>query len=321
MTNDGQPTGAERLAAFRDTVCNTFVPLEASTDAVDEFRGDIQTRPIGQVHVSSIEATRLLVRRTPRLIKAGDPEFYKLGLQLTGYSVVVQDGREAALTPGDFAVYDTTRPYQIAADEPHRMLVVMFPRKLLQVPTEQMVGLTARRVSGRQGLGAVVSPFLRGLAQQIPSPDPVVGVHLSDAVLDLLAASFAEQLEADGSIAPETRRNALLLTIRSFIEDRLDDPQLNVNAIAQAHHVSVSYLQKLFASDGQTVSGWIRNRRLERCRRDLADPRLEDTSVSAIGSRWSLTNPAHFSRLFKTTYGMTPSDYRIAASPVRGLQP
>jgi AraC-like DNA-binding protein len=37
------------------------------------------------------------------------------------------------------------------------------------------------------------------------------------------------------------------------------------------------------------------------------------TSVSAIGARWALWDAAHFSRLFKSTFGASPRAYRQAA--------
>ena len=61
------------------------------------------------------------------------------------------------------------------------------------------------------------------------------------------------------------------------------------------------------------MAGWIRERRLERCRRDLTDPTLADWSVTAIALRWGLTDPAHFSRAFRTAYGLSPTEYRRAA--------
>ena len=53
---------------------------------------------------------------------------------------------------------------------------------------------------------------------------------------------------------------------------------------------------------------WIRAARLERCRRDLLDPALGDQTILAIASRWGLPGPQHFSRLFRATYGCSPSD-------------
>ncbi|MFX5558838.1 helix-turn-helix transcriptional regulator, partial [Acinetobacter baumannii] len=83
--------------------------------------------------------------------------------------------------------------------------------------------------------------------------------------------------------------------------------------IAAAHHISVRYLQRLFETEGTTVTTWIRQRRLERIRRDLADPRI-DRSTSAVAARWGLADASHFSKLFKAAYGMTPRQYRLAAS-------
>jgi AraC-like DNA-binding protein len=75
-------------------------------------------------------------------------------------------------------------------------------------------------------------------------------------------------------------------------------------------HVSTRYLHRLFADEGSTVSGWIRQRRLEGCRRDLADPSRCDETVTSIGSRWGLTSSAHLSRLFREAYGVSPTEYR-----------
>ncbi|NTW39478.1 MAG: helix-turn-helix domain-containing protein, partial [Cellulomonadaceae bacterium] len=43
------------------------------------------------------------------------------------------------------------------------------------------------------------------------------------------------------------------------------------------------------------------------------DPLLLDESVTQIAARWTFTDAAHFSRMFKATYGVTPSSYRHLA--------
>lgn len=70
------------------------------------------------------------------------------------------------------------------------------------------------------------------------------------------------------------------------------------------------------------MAAWIRQRRLERCRRDLLDPALADLPVSAVAARWGLMNAAHFSRAFRAAYGLPPTEYRRAVSvPARPFAP
>jgi AraC-like DNA-binding protein len=147
---------------------------------------------------------------------------------------------------------------------------------------------------------------------------PASAARLSSVVLDVLTTSISERLHQDSAVPPESHRRTLMLRIHAFIEQHLADPELNPAAIAAAHHISSRYLHRLFALDDTTVAGWIRQRRLERCRKDLTDPFLRTLPVSAIAARRGLPDPAHFSRLFRGAYGLPPGDYRrasLAAGP------
>jgi AraC-like DNA-binding protein len=306
----------ERWEAWRHLISGAFVPLEPDVDDPRQFGGGaLRLDRLGQVQVSEVSGDAQVVRRTRRSIAAADPEYYKLGVQVRGYCVLTQDGREAPLTPGDFAIYDTTRPYQLAFDERFRMLVVMFPRQLLSFTPDQMSRLTAVRVSGRQGLGALVSPFLTTMARQAEGLDARGAVRLSDNVLDLLTTVFAARLDRQGEIPVGSRRRVLFLQTQRYIETRLADPDLSPGTIAAAQHISTRYLHRLFEEAGTSVTAWIRTRRLEHARRDLADPAHGSASVSAVAARWGLVDASHFSRSFKEAYGQTPREYRSAHSP------
>ncbi|WP_442945862.1 helix-turn-helix domain-containing protein [Nonomuraea sp. LPB2021202275-12-8] len=69
-------------------------------------------------------------------------------------------------------------------------------------------------------------------------------------------------------------------------------------------------MQRLFAGEGHTIRGWIQQRRLERCRRALADSLMDSLPISLIAARWGFASEAHFSRLFRKTYGAPPVSYR-----------
>jgi AraC-like DNA-binding protein len=117
-------------------------------------------------------------------------------------------------------------------------------------------------------------------------------------------------LDTHSAAPPRTRGRALLDQVQAFIQANLGNAQLTPGAIAAAHHISLRYLHKLFHAEGHTVGGWVRERRLEQCRRDLADPCLAARPIHAIAARWGYTSPAHFSQAFRRAYGLSPRQFR-----------
>jgi AraC-like DNA-binding protein len=102
----------------------------------------------------------------------------------------------------------------------------------------------------------------------------------------------------------------LLARVQAFIDGRLGDARLSNREIAAAHHISPRLLHRLFEEQGTSPARWIRERRLERCRRDLLDPARRDLPASAIAWSWGFASAAHFSRVFRAAYGHPPAEYR-----------
>ncbi|MGF2949045.1 AraC-like ligand-binding domain-containing protein [Microbacterium alcoholitolerans] len=307
---------SERFDAWRDAVNHSFVPLMADNPDPEErrrFTGALVAQPLARANVATVSGSPVRVTRSERQIARSDPGHIKLSLQLDGYSVITQDGRDAALAPGDFAFYDTTRPYTLDFAERHRMFVVMLPAEALHVDRQTLSHLTALRFSGRQGLGAIASSFLGALSSQLDIASLNETLSLSDAVFDMLSAVIADRMGTLGLLDPDIYRRTLKSHIEAHIYARLDDSTLTVSSVAAAHHISVRYLQKLFEDQQETVSGWIRHRRLEASRRDLASPASPQT-IASIGARWGFTDAAAFTRAFRHQYGLTPSEYRASAT-------
>jgi AraC-like DNA-binding protein len=192
-------------------------------------------------------------------------------------------------------------------------LPMVFPRQLLPLRPEEVARLSAVRFPGDQGTAALVSSLARQLVRRLDDRDAGDGARLGGAVLDLFSVALAARLDRATRVPPETRQQALRHRIQAFIETHLGDPELSPATIAAAHHLSVRSLYQLFEGEQTGVAGWIRRRRLERCRRDLLDPALAARPVSAIAGRWGLRNAAHFSRAFRAAYGLSPVEYRTLA--------
>jgi len=304
-------TVAERnkLEYWREIVCDTFVELECRTAAAVGFYGSIDSRALGDIRFTRVTSTTQHVVRTPSRIARSDLEYFFLSLQLRGRGCHKQDGRVAHLAPGDFVIYDTTRPYELLFGDPFSQLVLSLPRELVKSRLADAERLTACTVQGQSGSGRLASVFIRQLAAQIESLDGSSLLRLHASAVDLIATALAEQRRHVGSAASRSR-NVLTQRVLQFIEDSLRDPALNCQVIAAKHRISERYLRVLFQGLGTCASDWMWRRRLERARQDLTDPRQHHLSVTTIGFSWGFKDAAHFSRAFKQQFGCTPTAAR-----------
>ncbi|MFI6291450.1 helix-turn-helix domain-containing protein [Nonomuraea sp. NPDC050790] len=297
----------EREELWRHTVARSFVPLDFAFEAA--CSGEITGRRIGRVVVTEVTAGPHRAERTERHVRSSaGPAFYKLSLPVSGRLRIRQDGRDTPLQPGDLTIYDTSRPYQVVFDGTCRVIVVMFPRQELRLPQRAMREVTARRVAGGRGLGGVVCPLLVNLVGHLDEIGAVGAERLADNIVDLVATLYASCL-GEHAAAPAS---PLRERVKAVIAARLGEPGLGPEAVAAACHVSPGYLHKLFRAEGVTVSRYIRDLRLERCRRDLLDPAARHVAVRAVGARWGFADAAHFSRVFKAEYGLAPHEYRLS---------
>ncbi|MEV2272744.1 AraC-like ligand-binding domain-containing protein [Nonomuraea africana] len=304
---------ARRHDAWRSIVCDTLGPLDLRIDPDAPLRGEIDAGQLGPVGVGRVRtSTPHSVHRTPGLIRRDSPALYRVVLAMSGGLVLTQDGRSARLDRGQFAIYDFGRPYELAYRSAVHLAVFSLPHEMLSLPFDSVARLTAVPIETDGGSGALAAPLLRRVAVDLETYQPASAARLSTVVMDLITTAVAERADQAESLSAESQARMLLLNIHSFIEERLGLPDLDPGTVAAAHHISLRQLHRLFETQDTTVAAWIRHRRLERCRKDLADPAFHHVSVSSIASRWGLADSAHFSRLFRHTYGMPPAEYRRA---------
>lgn len=308
---------ASDFDGWKSLVSDSFVPLDTEPQRRGGFRGTISARDYDSVVMSHISANPHAVLRTPGLI-ARDADargsvpspssYYKVSLQLQGHGLLIQDGREVSLAPGSLAIYDTSRPYTLSFDCDFSSYVMMFPQSRVNLPADTVGQLTATSIGAEHQLGAVATQIITQAGAMLPTLSRSVGIRLAGNVVDLLTTVMADEL-TEAREAPGERQQ-LWTEITEYIEANLADPQLSPSTIAATHFMSVRALHQIFEGSGETVSGEIRRRRIAHCRLDLADPLQARVPVAAIGARWGLGDPAHFSRLFRSCVGSPPAQFR-----------
>ncbi|GAA2208866.1 helix-turn-helix domain-containing protein [Nonomuraea monospora] len=315
VVSTDQVPEAERFAFWREVNAKLPMPYDLRCDPRLEsgFRARVGFSAFGSVQAALVTIAPHTAHRTARLIRQSDPELYELACTVRGGSTITQDGRRADQRLGDLVLIDTSRPYQVehAARFPvSRVMILRFPRSLLPFPARELRELSATRIPGTRAIGALSSQFLLRLARHMPELTAAEASRLSGLTLDVLTLVLGHALDAEAVVPPHARRRALVAQIDAFVQNHLGDPRLTPDVIAAAHHISLRHLYKLFQQEGRTVAGHIRERRLERCRRDLADPALAARPIHAIAARWGFTSAAHFSEVFRTVYGLSPRQFR-----------
>ena len=306
--NTDDVTPRERFDFWHEVICTAYVRLEAETlPSENPFHAEIATAEMGPLTLSRVRSEPHAVQRSPTLISAEPRDEILVSVQLRGEAVVQQDDRQAILRPGDFAMYDTTRPYDLIMREQFEMLVLQFDRQFLIERCPSPERLTAVRMANDSTVTAPVSSFLRSLEPVAFGDDNPVSRQLATSTLDLLGVALADQFGKDSSRAKHTQH---FLRACTYINAYASDPDLTPAKIASAAGVSVRYLHAIFKEHDMTVNRYLIKRRLARCHDELSSPNAESRSITEIAHMNGFKTSAHFSRCFSDAYGTTPSEVR-----------
>jgi AraC-like DNA-binding protein len=297
----------ESLDFWHDAVLATLVGLDIATEG-DTYDAAMRTDCLGGIQVTTVECDPGRVHRAPRLIARGDGRDVFVALQSTGRAQVEQDGRTTELRAGDIGFFETVRPFHTTFPERFQQKIFAIPRSLLERSEANLQQLTARALRPSSGLPALLAPLLERLADTSEAYETPMAERLAEGVISLVAATAAEQLGKAPAELPGAD-HVLLLRIKTFVRWHLSDPGLTPQVIARAHGISVRYLHRLFEAEDTTLCQWIRELRLEECRRELAAQAPGSVSLGQVARRWGFTSPARFSKAFRGSFGMSPTDW------------
>lgn len=224
----------------------------------------------------------------------------KLIAALDGAGALIQEGRRAALAPGQFTWLDADAPFELAMSAGRRLIVRM-PGHVVRSRHPE-IDLCSAIPRGIDHAGErVVAALLRQLAHDGPA--------LSD---DSCAVATSTLLESIGLCARASSHDVALVRVERAMTQlalRLGEPGLDASEIAHQQGVSRRYLDGLVRRvTGSSLATQIRIRRLERAAEDLRDH--PEQLTAEIARRWGFVDASHFTRKFRAHYGITPTAFR-----------
>jgi AraC-like DNA-binding protein len=280
-----EPT--HRFAFWSDVVCRTFTMLDCRAADRAGFRATLCSRSIAGISVARVEATPSGVVRTADLIRSNHDDAHIVMLQISGTTRVQQEERSRAMSPGQLDVVRADRPYVLDFPRLFSQYVIKLPR------SSQPVGGAITPTAAR---------FVRSLVRDLLDPDIE-----PDDICDQVTARALQELLCGRPLEPalSQRTPDLYSMAVAMIREKMFEPLLGRDRVAEELGVSVRTLARAFAMHGTTFDRSLWNYRLEAAHEALLSSRASAT-ITEIALRHGFSDSSHFTRRFKTRFGATP---------------
>lgn len=267
--------------------------------------------------------SRLSFRRTWAHIRQDATDVTVLWFVKRGRLSVSHQGGHSVAEAGDFVVTRSMTPFfiecQTDEDSVHEVLHVIVPTHIVRsfIPDDVRTGFCVS-ADGREFV--VAEHILTDLFEDDGQLAPQVSQLLVDSVLSVLSHAIRSRNLCGP--ARQTVSDRRLQDVLTFIEIHLSDPNLSTATVAKGCGISPRYLSFLLRLHGTSFSALVWDKRLKKAKGWLSSSNPNDISISEIAYNVGFKSPAHFSRMFKRVFNMSPREYRMADAqePPRRLQ-
>lgn len=233
--------------------------------------------------------------------------------QVSNSSHFEQCGRSGVLSPSDWCLLDTRWPFKWNSLSGSEQIIVSIGRPSDDADLGDLVARgIARRCDGKIGVGRILHAMVGEGFGQMHRLASYSAMGLANAIVSTMWNALREQLELP---AANQTRDIQCARIKAWIEARLSDADLSVDAVARGCGMSPRSVHRAFRADpAGSVSNYIWQRRVMQCAMVLRSPAEAQRSITDVALSWGFSNASHFSRVFKASLGTSPREFRANAT-------
>lgn len=297
---------SERLSYWRDAVCRNLNGITCrGTDGVP-FSGRLVAKNADDHVVATLSGGRHRAIRTEKARRELGDDFFVLFYQLEGRMGVALNDTELEIGPNEFYYYDSRHNHQLIFESTFRHIAIRVPRAKLRAGWPELSQMGSFRfAAANDPMSALIGSNIRTLAGMSCALSAPQVERAVDTVLGLFSATLQDHRQGVEGLGGDLYARAI-----GHIRRHVADEALTAATIAGALGISRRYLDKLFHDRGETVGQHVRRSRLDRCATELRSPAGQSLSIADIAFGWGFQNAAHFSKVFRSEYGMSPRAYR-----------
>lgn len=309
LSTDAVPA-QERFAYWRDAMLRHYgVQAGCEPQHQSTFQASLTQYLIGQTILGEVSGTpHSIIRQFPstdrRLV---------VQLQTKGWSLIRQGDQEIQLHPGQIGLFYNSLPSHIERKESFHSFFISIAEERFADDCPRWWHATATSIPGDAGAAVVFSNMLRSLFGQIDQLDATSMDAVEDSAINLLVATLRPYADSQPP-GISNLEHYHKQRIKKYIESQLHNPDLDVQAIAEAVGLSRRYIHRLFHNDPLRLMQWVMALRLERCRQALSLHPHSMRTIYEIAYSWGFKDPAHFSKAFRKHFGFCPSEMQKRAA-------
>ncbi len=237
-------------------------------------------------------------------------------LVIEGEGFIKQNNSHIQFRAGDISFRNLIQPSQVVFETPCHFLALKLPSSMMN--RHGAGGLNQRAPAPRVVQNA--TPF-SCLTHQLLTPRPqghiadkalcITNTYMALALPWMFVAAYheVEVVNESAQAHNELRWGQIL----NYLDIHIFDAEASrSSACASAIGISERYLHKLFAHRGLKYSRLVLERRLVAAKSMLSCSNFFKDSIGLIAYQSGFKSQAHFSRVFRAHYGLSPQQYRFA---------
>lgn len=265
------------------------------------FDARARSGTLGSMHYCHLEADAHVLRIHDSAPLGSGQQI--IVLQLSGSSSFHFCGQNESLGPSEILLISHSN--ELVIEQHGRVGQLLLVPELDDAMSAPPPGL--RRLAADGPLARLAFRWMRDGCFSAGAIPNSLARRVSTALSRLLAHAWMAQapcpVERAGSID--------FRTIENYVQHRLADPCLSPGSIANALECSVRTLHRAFHRAGlPPIQRYLWQMRVQASAETLRGPAAAASTLTEIAFAFGFSSSAHFSTLFRETFGLTPSEFR-----------
>lgn len=295
---DGAAVGrTNRFDAWREAIRCVYdvEPLAAKTGELEHMEGWL----VDNLIFTEVAFSRQSFSHHTR--HAQDANYLSFQIYKSGGSVGIAEEQAWKMEPGQVHIYDFSRRFHSIAED-SVVAGVKIPHEAIGYDPGRHPAVTT--FSGNSSVGRFLMDTFFAIQRRLPELRQDEAAVLAQGFCGLVRGVLIPQERQENTTARMYRAERRA-AMRSYLDRRLSDANLGIGDLLHAFGVSRTSIYRDFADVGG-VAAYINNRRLDRAFHRLISASPSPGRVKEIANRTGFNDPAHFNRLFRQRFGITP---------------